>query len=129
MTEREILLFSLDGRRHAVDANSVRRIASSREPGAEWIAASVLGRSRVPRRGLVIEVDGQERTLAVDGVEGIERIPAKNVCPLPPFARATIRTAGICGIVVRGDELLFLVDLQQLIRESSKESWLYAQDE
>jgi len=129
MTDRELLLFSVDGKRHAVDAGSVQRIASGRDPEADWILASILGRPRCPRRGLVVNVDGEERALAVDGVEGIERVPAGVVSPLPPFARAAIRTAGIAGVVVRGDELLFLVDLPQLIRESSKESSLYAQDE
>lgn len=129
MTERGILLFSVDGRRHAVDAGDVRRIAIGSEDEPGWIRSSILGSPPRPRRGLVAALEGEERALAVDEVEGIEIVPAADVSPLPRLARETIGTRGIAGIVVREDELLFLVDLPQLIRESSKELSSHAEDE
>jgi chemotaxis signal transduction protein len=129
MTERGILFFSLGGRRHAVEADAVRRIATGSEDEPTWIRSSILGSPSRPRRGLVAALEGEERALAVDEVEGIELVPADRVSPLPPLARETIRTRGIAGIVRREDELLFLVDLPQLIRESSKELSSHAEDE
>lgn len=126
MSERGILFFHLGGRRHAVEASAVRRISSRVEPG--WIHATVLGRPSRPRRGLVTSLGDEERALAVDEVLGVENIPAHEVRALPALARETLGTGGISGLVARDEELLLLVDLPQLIRES-EESSAHAEDE
>lgn len=126
MKERDILLFSLGGRRHAVEAGTVHRISSREEPN--WVRSTVLGAPEKPRRGLVTVLGDEERALAVDVVLGIEHIPAESISPLPPLAEETIRTRGISGLVSYEDELLLLVDLPKLIRES-EESAAHAEDE
>lgn len=118
--ERGIVVFDLGGRRHAVEAGTVERIVTREEDG--WIRSTVLGRPEHARRGLVTTLDGRPRTLAVDEVLGVERVPADSIAPLPEVARLTLRTRGIAGLVARDDELLLLVDLPELIRESEEES-------
>lgn len=116
--ERGILLFHLGGRRHAVEVGAVHRISSREQE--DWIRSSILGRPERPRRGLVTALDGEERALAVDEVLGVERVSAREISALPAIARDTIRTRGIAGLVTREEELLLLVDLPQLIRESEE---------
>lgn len=118
MKERGILFFTIGDRRHAVEAEAVRRIASREEEA--WVRSTVLGAPANPARGLVTELEGEEATLAVDLVLGIERLSSKQVSPLPPIAEDTLGTRGISGLVSYEDELLLLVDLPNLIREAEE---------
>jgi chemotaxis signal transduction protein len=120
--ERGIVLFSLDGQRLAAAAQGVRRIESpATSPREGWIGASSLGAPALARRGLVAAQGDEERVLAVDEVEGIERIPASSIHDLPRLARSAMRVGGVEGLVHREDELLLLIDLPLLVFETIKE--------
>lgn len=118
MSERGLLFFRLDGRRHAVEVSAVGHISS--EVGADWTRASILGRSPKGERGLIAAEGESRRALAVDEILGVERVPATEVFALPPLVRDTIGTEGIAGFVARDEDLLFLVDLPHLLRESQE---------
>lgn len=126
MSEKGILFFRLGDRRHAVEADAVRRISS--QAAAGWVHSTVLGAPRKARRGLVAALDEEERALAVDEVLGIERLAPACVSPLPALARGALRTRGVAGLVTHEDELLLLVDLPHLIFES-EESSPHAEDQ
>lgn len=122
MNERGIVLFSLEGRRLAAAAQGVVRIESRATSAHEaWIGVSPLGTATAPTRGLVAARDGDERVLAVDEVEGIERVPAASIHDLPRIARSAMTGGGVEGLVHRRDELLLLIDLPQLVFETIKE--------
>ncbi|AKU92405.1 chemotaxis protein CheW [Vulgatibacter incomptus] len=114
----ELLVFEVDGRRHAARVERIRRIAQRpRLADHGWIDDTALGEVRVGQHGLVVEHEAGERTLSVDRVVGLRKVVAGSIHPLPGLAAALMGTEGIGGLVDVDEELILLVDVPELLRK------------
>lgn len=120
MSRREILLARIGAQRIALRAEGVDRIASAlAETNAGWVLSSILGAVRRAARGLVAEIAGEERVLAVDTIESISAMQEESIHPLPGLARDTLGTRCVEGLVSIGEELIWLIDLRNFLQENT----------
>ncbi len=118
---RQVLLFQLGARVFAAQAPDVRRIAGSLlERPEDGVAETALGRPWDARRGLVVEVDGEERTVLVDAVLGLRLVPGQDFEALPAFAREVLPTTALAGFAMLDDVPTLVVDLTALVRERDR---------
>jgi hypothetical protein len=114
VTEGQVLLFEVEGRRFGAYVAEVRRVAPPADLASE--RRTVLGTAAEGGRGLVIELDGNERAVAVDRILGVR--PGTRILAAPPIVAAcgggTVR-----GFVELENELLPLVDLRVVIARAS----------
>jgi len=116
----EILLFQVGPRVFASVVHDAVRIGSVREvPAATLVVDSALGLPFERLRGIVVAVDGGERTFVVDRVLGVRSLPEADVAPLPAFAAACLSSGAVTGFVLVDDAPVLLVDLPTLVRERS----------
>jgi len=113
----QLLLFQLGARVFAARAEDVRRIAGPSLERPEDGVESALGGPWDPRRGLVVEVAGEERTLLVDGVLGLKVLSDSDFQPLPAFARDVLPTAALAGFAMLDEVATLVIDLPTLLRE------------
>jgi hypothetical protein len=106
----DLLVFEVGPLRYATDAAAVLRIASLQEGAVELDA---LGALKKAARGLVVEVDGVERQVAVDGVLGIQPVAVERLRRFPKMARAG---AEALGVWLDGDAPVVLIDLEKAVR-------------
>ena len=101
-----LLGFHLAGRRFAVDAGQVRRVAGYRP---ELDVGAPLGPPGSRRRALVFDPgDGGERALTVDQVAEVRRVDPAALRRLPPLTSAPPL---LRGAWLDGGEVVLLVDL------------------
>lgn len=106
----DLLVFEVGPLRYATDAARVLRIAALEE-GAVTLPA--LGALKRAARGVVVEVDGVERQVAVDGVLGIHPVAIERLRRFPQMARAG---AEALGVWLDGDAPVVLIDLEKAVR-------------
>lgn len=111
-----MLLFELSGSPYGAEVRTIRRVAEG--DGSLLLRDSALGHSGKAARGLVVDVDGEERGFAVDRILGV--VPAARVLELPPLAAACIPGGETCGLVESDGGLYPLVDLAALIRGAQR---------
>ena len=113
----ELLIFRVDCRIYCAAVSDVRRIGPTRSGvGEATVACSPLGQPCARRRGIVVDCgDGGERTLLVDEVLGVRRVPAADLRPVPAFAAACLHAGTVAGFAMLGDEPTVLVDLRALV--------------
>ncbi len=132
--EDQLVVFSLHGEYYALPITAVQEIIRYTPPGAT-AAASGLIRGMINLRGrtlpvvdlsshlggeleigattriLVLEVSNGTLGLIVDAVDGIVRIPAEQIEPLPAAAKREIGEQ----IAVVGDRLIVLIDPERAL--------------
>jgi len=114
----QLILFQVATSVFATAVRDVVRIGTVREmPAGELVLDSALGTPYSRERGIVVTLDGAERTLVVDRVLGTRSVPAHAVQPLPAFAAACIRSGALAGLVLVDDVPMPLVDIPILVRE------------
>jgi len=114
----QLVLFQLGARVFAAKAADVRRIATSLlERAEDGVFESALGSPWDPRRGLVVEVAGEERVLLVDGVLGLRVVPDADLCGLPAFAREVLPTSALRGFAMLDEVATLVIDLPTLVKE------------
>jgi chemotaxis signal transduction protein len=114
----EILMFQVGPRVFASVVYDAVRIGNVREvPAGTLVVESALGLPFERLRGIVVAVDGAERTFVVDRVVGVRSVPEADVAPLPAFAAACLSSGAVTGFVLVDDSPLLLVDLPTLVRE------------
>ena len=117
----QVLLFQLGARVFAARASDLRRVAGSLlERPEDGVAETVLGSPWNPRRGLVVDVGGEERTVLVDGVLGLRVVPEPDFEALPAFAREVLPTAALTGFAMLDGIPTLVVDLPTLVREGER---------
>ena len=133
--ERQLVVFSLHGEHYALPITSVREIIRYIPPSATATASGVIqgminlrGQTlpvvdlssrldRAPVEGdrrtriLVIEVSGGAVGLIVGGVDGIIRVPAERIEPLPTAADAELGDE----IAAVGERLIVLIDAERAL--------------
>ncbi len=119
MTEAssELLIFRVDCRIYCAAVSDVRRIGPTRGGAGEAVVMrSPLGQPCARRRGIVVDCgDAGERTLVVDEVLGVRRVPASDLRPLPAFAAACLHAGTVAGFAMLGEEPTILIDLRALV--------------
>ena len=114
----QLILFQVATSVFATAVRDVVRIGTVREmPAGELVLDSALGTPYSRERGIVVTLDGAERTLVVDRVLGTRSVPAHAVQPLPAFAAACIRSGALTGLVLLDDIPTPFIDLPTLLRE------------
>jgi purine-binding chemotaxis protein CheW len=134
--ERQLVVFSLHGEDYALPITAVREIIRYVKPGATAAASGAIqgmisfrGRllplvdlsSRLGRqletgrdtRILVVEVSNGSLGLIVDAVDGIVRVPERQIEPFPAAADKGLGE----GIAVVGDRLIVLIDAERALGE------------
>jgi purine-binding chemotaxis protein CheW len=135
-TEGQLVVFSLHGEHYALPITAVQEIIRYTPPGAT-AAASGLIRGMINLRGkmlpvvdlsprvggefevgpgtriLVVEVGSGTLGLLVDAVDGIERIAAEQIEPLPVAAKRELGEQ----IAAVGDRLIVLIDPERALGE------------
>jgi purine-binding chemotaxis protein CheW len=135
-TEEQLVVFSLHGEHYALPITAVQEIIRYTPPGAT-AAASGLIRGMINLRGemlpvvdlsprvggelevgagtriLVVEVGNGRLGLLVDAVDGIERIGAEQIEPLPVAANRELGEQ----IAAVGDRLIVLIDPERALGE------------
>jgi hypothetical protein len=106
----DLLVFEVGPLRYATDAARVLRIAALEEGAVRLDALGALKRAA---RALVVEVDGAERQVAVDGVLGIKPVAIERLRRFPQMARAG---AEALGVWLDGDAPVVLIDLEKAVR-------------
>jgi hypothetical protein len=86
-------------------------------PAGTLVVGSALGMPYERLRGVVVAVDGVERTIVVDRVLGVRAVPEGAVAPLPAFAAACVSSGAVTGFVLLDDSPVLLVDLPTLVRD------------
>jgi len=133
--ERQLVVFSLHGEHYALPITSVREIIRYIPPSATATASGVIQgminlrgqtlpvvdlSSRLDRaavesdrrtRILVIEVSGGAVGLIVGGVDGIIRVPAERIEPLPTAADTELGDE----IAAVGERLIVLIDAERAL--------------
>jgi hypothetical protein len=117
---RQLVLFQVAAYVFATAAGDVVRIGTVREiPAGELVLDTALGTPFTRERGIVVALDGGERTLVVDRVLGTRAIPLADVLPLPAFAAACMHSGVLAGLVLVDDVPMPLVDIPTLVREGA----------
>lgn len=120
--DSEILLFQVGPRVYASAVHDAARIGNVRDvPAEELVVTSALGMPFGRERGIVVTSDDatRERTLVIDQVIGIRRVPGDDVHPLPAFAAACLASGAVTGFVMLDDAPTLLIDLPTLVREQA----------
>jgi chemotaxis signal transduction protein len=112
----ELLIFRVDHRIYCAAVSDVRRIGPTRSGVGEAMVCSSLGQACARRRGIVVDCgDAGERTLVVDEVLGVRRVPAADLRPVPAFAAACLHAGTVAGFAMLGEEPTILIDLRALV--------------
>ena len=143
-TEQQLVLFDLDSGHYGIDSRNVREIirmqAITKVPGAPASVEGVINlRGKVTpvldlrkRLGLpaadenkgtrivVVEVEGQDVGLTVDGVSEVLRIPVSVIEPTSTIAVAE-GTDYILGVANLGEKLVILLDIGRLLSGGEKQ--------
>jgi len=107
----DVLLFEAAGFRMGTDAAHVLRVSKS---PAEAAAAPGFGPIRAGARAIVAQgPSGPARSVAVDNILGVRRLPAGNLRPLPAFLRGLIHPA-VIGFALMEEALIALVELSEV---------------
>jgi purine-binding chemotaxis protein CheW len=141
ITERQLLVFDLNGEAYGVDIGSIREIVRMQEitrvPRApEFIEGVINFRGKVipvidlrtrfsmqsveatdERRIVVVDVGGQDIGMVVDAVTEVSRVSAASI--EPPSAVITTNGSGyLTGIVKTDARLIMLLDIARVISAS-----------
>lgn len=111
--EVDLVLFEAGGRRWAADAFSVLRVDHVRpEVRTAYVAASS------GYRALVVRDGADEVQVPIDALLGFERAPARDLRPLPHYARPPLTSAAVVGAWLGPVEMVLLIDLPALVKET-----------
>ena len=143
-TEQQLVLFDLDSGHYAIDSRNVREIirmqAITKVPGAPASVEGVInlrgkvtpvldlrkrlglpaGEENKGTRIVVVEVEGQDVGLTVDGVSEVLRIPVSVIEPTSTIAVAE-GTDYILGVANLGEKLVILLDIGRLLSGGEKQ--------
>jgi purine-binding chemotaxis protein CheW len=143
MTEQQVVFFDLGSEHYAMDSRGVREIirmqAITKIPGAPASIEGVINlrgkvtpvldlRKRLGLRAngesketriVVVEVEGQDVGLVVDGVSEVSRIPAAAVEPTSTIV-ATQDSEYILGVAKLENKLVILIDIGRLVMGGEK---------
>ena len=120
--EMDLLMFHSAGVRMAVDAGQVDCIMSSEQTEQQGICPGtlneILGREEEtsPAFSTVIlyKNGGEAYGLGVDGLDAIIAVPTKAIQPIPKPLSYFAELRLFWGIVLRGNDVVLLVDLYRL---------------
>jgi chemotaxis signal transduction protein len=120
----ELLVFEVGDRVFAAEVSDAIRIGAVRDVAlGALVVATCLGTPLARQRGIVVvDEAGLERTLVVDRVLGVRRVPEDDVRPLPAFAAACITSGALAGLVLLDESPTPLVDLATLVRERAPDA-------
>ncbi|MBI5546840.1 MAG: hypothetical protein HY901_23400 [Deltaproteobacteria bacterium] len=112
--EVELVVFEAGGRRWAADAWDVLRVDRRQaELPTAWVTAAT------GRRALIVGLGGGEVQVPIDRLVGFERVGEGALRPLPPFTRG-LAGPQVIGAWLAPSEIVLLIDLQALVKESSR---------
>lgn len=151
MTEQQLVLFDLASEHYAIDSMNVREIirmqAITRIPGAPPFVEGVInlrgkvtpvmdlrrrlgmeeGQETKETRIVVVEVEGQDVGLIVDGVSEVLRIPVSVIEPTSTIV-APEEADYVLGVAKLETKLVILLDIGRLLASSDKRMPLVGAD-
>ena len=107
--EVDLVVFELGGRTWAADALDLVRVGSDGGPARTGTAKG--------RRSLVVRDAEEEIQVPIDRLRGFERVPVSALRPMPAFARS-LASPALVGAWLAPEEIVLLIDLQALVKES-----------
>ena len=140
---RNVLVFLLDGKAHALGLDAVVRVVRAVEirplPGARGIAMGVIDVAGVPvpvmdlrarlglpprktvpaDRFLLVRYSGRTVALPADSVTGVSTLPEESTVPVDGIVPAA-RPSSLAGIAALPDGMVFLHDLEAFLSATER---------